>query len=101
MRPPKGYELESGAVFRLKKSLYGLKQSARNWHGVIDPWLQSGGMEASAADPCVYVMKVQQGGGVSSIWGSNWVLWKWGGSRAGSFVFHQKCSISPIKPPNG
>jgi hypothetical protein len=29
MKPPQGYELEPGKAWRLKKSLYGLKQSGK------------------------------------------------------------------------
>jgi hypothetical protein len=42
-------------VCRLHKSLYGLKQAARNWNSVIHGWLEDYGLRSSAADPCVYV----------------------------------------------
>jgi hypothetical protein len=40
---------------KLKRSLYGLKQSPRNWHHTVDQFLLSLGFMNSDADPCVYV----------------------------------------------
>ena len=42
-------------VCKLKKSLYGLKQSPRNWHGTIQHELITEGFKACMCDPCVYV----------------------------------------------
>jgi hypothetical protein len=39
----------------LHKSLYGLKQSGRNWHKKIDGWFRGYGFHSSSADPCLYV----------------------------------------------
>ena len=50
---PKGEKL----VCQMKRSLYGLKQSPRNWNQVIDAWLTDYGLTASSADPCVYVKR--------------------------------------------
>ena len=61
LRQPSGYEqFDPGGrrlVWRLHKSLYGLKQSSRNWHQTIDGWLCSYGFIPSGADPCVYVLR--------------------------------------------
>ena len=67
VRQPQGYE-KHGAdgrelVCRIHRSLYGLKQSPRNWNKVLDDWLQSYGLEPSTADPCVYV-KIDSNGDV-------------------------------------
>ena len=55
---PKGYEVrgENGEklVCKLNKSLYGLKQSGRNWNNMLDMYLKNEGFEQSQADPCVY-----------------------------------------------
>lgn len=40
--------------WRLKKSLYGLKQSPRVWNQILHQYLKSIGMIQSRADPCVY-----------------------------------------------
>ena len=47
---PKGEDL----VCKLNKSLYGLKQSPRNWNKVIDSWFKENGFAVSEADPCLY-----------------------------------------------
>ncbi len=41
-------------VYKLKKSLYGLKQSGRNWNSVLHSYLISEGFTQSRADNCVY-----------------------------------------------
>ena len=54
MRQPKGYELE-GKVWRLRKSLYGLKQSGRNWQNLLHDYLIELNFKQSSADPCLYI----------------------------------------------
>jgi hypothetical protein len=58
MHQPEGFERTapdgSILVCRLKKSLYGLKQSPRNWHLTLDSWLKSYGFQQSSADPGMY-----------------------------------------------
>lgn len=56
MKQPEGFVDENypKKVCRLKKSLYGLKQSARCWNLVIDKHLKSRGFIQSQADPCIY-----------------------------------------------
>ena len=55
---PEGFTIagEDGKhlVFKLKKSLYGLKQSGRNWNSVLHSYLVSEGFTQSQADYCVY-----------------------------------------------
>ena len=55
---PKGYEKvgKNGEklVCKLNKSLYGLKQSGRNWNETIHDYLSKEGFVQSLADPCVY-----------------------------------------------
>jgi hypothetical protein len=50
-RGPNGEEM----VGKLNKSLYGIKQAARNWNKAIHEWFISNGFKASDADPCLYV----------------------------------------------
>ena len=56
---PKGYEKvgknNEKLVCKLNKSLYGLKQSGRNWNKVLHDYLGSRGFTQSLADPCVYI----------------------------------------------
>ena len=42
-------------VCKLKKSLYGLKQSGRNWNNMLHTFLCSKNFSQSHADPCVYI----------------------------------------------
>ena len=42
-------------VCRLRKGLYGLKQSARCWNDTIDNFLKSRGYRVNGADECVYI----------------------------------------------
>ena len=58
VQQPPGYELIGGKGEKLscylKKSLYGLKQSGRNWHTMLTEFLKSEGFKPSITDPCVY-----------------------------------------------
>jgi hypothetical protein len=51
---PKGYE-QAGMICKLLKSLYGLKQSPRQWYQKLENCLKSMGFRRSAADPCLYI----------------------------------------------
>lgn len=57
MRQPEGYTVEGkeNLVCRLKKSLYGLKQSSRCWNSALDTHLKRMGFIQSAGDPCLYM----------------------------------------------
>lgn len=59
MEQPKGFEKvgKNGEqlVYKLKKSLYGLKQSGRNWNNMLHTFLCKENFSQSRADPCVYV----------------------------------------------
>ena len=47
-------------VCKLKKSIYGLKQSARCWNTTLDEYLKSVGSHKSNADGCIYVKSVKE-----------------------------------------
>ena len=51
---PRGFGTP-GKVLRLKKSLYGLKQSPRNYYQHLRSKLEDIGFKACAADPCLFV----------------------------------------------
>ena len=54
MRLPQGCGDLSGKVVRLNRSLYGLKQASRSWHGHLITRMKSLGFERCLADPCVF-----------------------------------------------
>ena len=45
---------EKGKVWRLHKSMYGLRQSGRCWYAKIDATLKKLSLKPCAADPCIY-----------------------------------------------
>ncbi|GKD47455.1 retrovirus-related pol polyprotein from transposon TNT 1-94 [Tanacetum coccineum] len=53
MKQPPGYE-QGNKVCLLKKSLYGLKQSPRQWYRRFDEYMLSNGFKRSSYDNCVY-----------------------------------------------
>ena len=57
MMQPEGFEVpgKESMVCRLKRSLYGLKQSSRCWFVELKKYLVSLGYEQSKADPCVFL----------------------------------------------
>ena len=57
MQQPEGF-VEKGKehlVCKLRRSIYGLKQSPRCWNSVLDSKLKSMGFEQTMGDPCIYV----------------------------------------------
>ena len=60
MKLPEGYVIKGkeGLVGKLKKSIYGLKQSPRCWNSVLDDYLKKMGFVQAAGDPCLYIASV-------------------------------------------
>ena len=56
MEQPEGYQ-EGSMVCRLIKTLYGLKQSAREWNEVITNYLISQGFSQVISEPCLFTRK--------------------------------------------
>ena len=56
MRQPEGFVVKGQEylVCKLKRSIYGLKQS-RSWNSVLDQHLKKVGFVQSVSDPCIYV----------------------------------------------
>ncbi len=54
LTPPQGITIKPGHVLRVKRSLYGLKQSARDWNLLARDFLLEVGFTQSLADPCLY-----------------------------------------------
>ena len=72
MEQPEGYERKGPngekLVCKLKKSLYGLKQSGRNWNNMLDNHFTQEGFVQSLADPCVYVKGTETGRVIAIVW---------------------------------
>jgi hypothetical protein len=54
LAPPQGISVRPGYVLRARKSLYGLKQAARDWNLLAREFLLEIGFTQSLADPCLY-----------------------------------------------
>ena len=61
-------EYDKGLVYKLNKSLYGLKQSGRNWNNLLHSYLLENNYEQNCVDPCVYVKRVENGIIVILVW---------------------------------
>lgn len=57
--PPKGINCKTGYIFKLNKSLYGLKQSSKCWNSKINDFLLNLGFQRSDNDYCLYFKKHQ------------------------------------------
>ena len=55
MKQPEGFEDGTGRVCKLIKTLYGLKQSGREWNKELDEKLRSHGYKRLISDSCAYV----------------------------------------------
>ena len=58
MKQPEGFEIKGKEhmVCKLKKSIYGLKQSPRCWNQALDKDLKKIGFKPSGNDPCIYTL---------------------------------------------
>ncbi|KAH9161813.1 hypothetical protein LEN26_001247 [Aphanomyces euteiches] len=63
MRQPPGYikRGDEHLVCRLHKSIYGLKQSSREWNLALDQFFKSHQFQQLKTDPCVYFRRLPQG----------------------------------------
>ena len=69
---PEGYSVSNKesrkAVWKLKKSLYGLKQSGRNWNNLLHLHLCTDGFEQSNTDSCAYYKTCEHGRVIIIFW---------------------------------
>jgi hypothetical protein len=57
MLPPEGNPDGDGYVLKLKKSLYGLKQSPRNFNNTLNTTITNLGFKRCVSDSCIYYKK--------------------------------------------
>jgi hypothetical protein len=57
MKAPDGLDTGSNGIWRLKKSLYGLKQASHVWNKLLDSTLKRLGFERCNKDTCVYLYR--------------------------------------------
>ena len=65
---PQGYQRSPNLVWKLKNSLYGLKQSGRNWHNLLHQYLKELNFVQSTADPCVFIQNTIRGSTILLVW---------------------------------
>ena len=58
VKEPEGYSTTPNKVWKLNKSLYGLKQSGRNWNTTLEKYLTQNGFTKSKADTCLFTKSV-------------------------------------------
>ena len=63
MQQPQGYEVKGkeNLVYRLKKSLYGLKQSPRQWYLKFYKFMTEHGYSRCHSDHCVFFKRLDNG----------------------------------------
>ena len=70
VQQPPGYQELPNAhlIWKLNKSLYGLKQSGRNWHNLLHQYLQDMDFEQSSADPCMFIKHIENDVIILLVW---------------------------------
>lgn len=72
MEQPEGFEVKSDTseklVCKLNKSLYGLKQSGRNWNKMLSDYLTKNEFVQNPADHCVYTKQAGKERAILVIW---------------------------------
>ena len=57
MKQPEGYISDPSLVFKLKKSVYGLKEAPREWYSKLDAFLLSQNFQRCTSDTNVYLQQ--------------------------------------------
>src|SRR5271156_872706 len=68
MHQPEGYKDDTGRICELIKSLYGLKQSGREWNKELDEKLKGFGFQPLRSDPCAYVRRNGEHLEIITVW---------------------------------
>ena len=57
MKAPDGFNTEKNGIWKLRKSLYGLKQASHVWNKLLDGTLKKLGFNRCGKDTCVYLFQ--------------------------------------------
>ena len=74
MQQPEGHDDRTGRVCRLVKTLYGLKQSGREWNIELNTKLYKHGYNRLRSDPCAYQFRDDSDLRVITVWVDNLLL---------------------------
>jgi hypothetical protein len=55
--PPEGVPIQDGFCWKLKKSIYGLKQAGRTWNRTLNAALTQIGFQQLNAETCLYIFR--------------------------------------------
>jgi len=59
MKAPDGFDTEKNGIWKLRKSLYGLKQASHVWNKLLDGTLKKLGFNQCGKDTCVYLFQLE------------------------------------------
>ena len=68
MDQPEGYEDGTSRLCKLIKTLYGLKQSGREWNIELNKKLEAKGFNRLYSDPCAYIRKTKDSIEIITVW---------------------------------
>jgi hypothetical protein len=57
IRQPLGFSDGTSKVCHLRRCLYGLKQSPREFNMLLRAWLVDHGWQQCVSDPCIYILR--------------------------------------------
>jgi Reverse transcriptase (RNA-dependent DNA polymerase) len=68
MRQPEGFSDETNRICLLVKTLYGLKQSGREWNIEFDKQIRKHNFKRLRADPCAYIRRSDNDVAIITVW---------------------------------
>lgn len=78
MEQPEGFETKGAngnkLIYKLNKSLYGLKQSGRNWNNLLHTYLVENNFVQSQSDHCVYTKSTEDETIIIVVWVDDLVI---------------------------
>ena len=74
MHQPEGYDDRMNRICKLIKTLYGLKQSGREWNIELDGKMKQFGFKRIYSDPCVYIKWDGNDIAILTVWVDNLLL---------------------------